>query len=1066
MRNTPGLWSEFDQTVREWASKGYATIRKHEKGGPGFFIPTFMVVREDKASTKFRLIVNGKFEFKQKSINHFLLSGPNVMNRLQDVLIRFRYHKYVVTCDVANMFLRVKVPEKDQKYLRFFFRDSAGEIKVVQMSSHAFGLTQSPFVVIHAVQTQAKVSSILREGSRKAVLEDSIVDDILTGCKTFQQLEEMRKEISGFYESINMQVHKWATNSPTLRDGLKPEERASSVNLGADAEELFCSTDEEIPSIKCLGVLWHPETDMLQFFHEKEPDAVKWTMRKISSWTSRLFDPLGLMCPLLLEGKLVMQSLWRLGLSWDDPVPPEVARRYSLWLRRAETSHLSHIARRVKPPYRSLEEKLIIFTDASSQAQAAVAYLYCRGQDRCSGRLWAARQKISSLNKSETISRLELEGAVMGVELARSICKAMRWDMSSVLYYTDSTTVLWWLRTHKELDVFVGNRVCRILDHSGASQWFHVNTKSNPADLPTRGLSGRLLAKSALWWEGPSFFSRPRGSWPAQPPVVETRECADGYRKEEKRRVEHWLCLNRGEEAGRDPRSGLLDAFWLDLVCQNNNLERGLGVAAQVYSFLGKFTRFNWETNTRLARRGVQVLVVRAAQSAGLPDLLRSVVNGTKVPKEFKDLNPMLDSSGLLRLGGRLQYSTRLPMAVRCPLILNGKHFYARRFLENIHENELRHCGGRRTLMAESRWKAWVSGLARLARKVTRSCTHCSRSCKVRPIKIDEAPLHYTRLPLAKGCAFSEIGIDMAGPFYVKLGRGRTVGKRFVLLFSCCWTRALSLEVMDSASTESCVSAFLRHCNVFGYPSYVNSDRGTNLVGLDRHYKEQWSVLESAFNQHKIRWPEIEWNFNPPYSPRFTGHVEIMVKITKNSLRKVLGQPQYLFQEEELRTLIKVVQGYSNRRPLSEPSDDPNDPPPLVPADFLLTGSRFLGGIPELQFENYSLKTRKEMLGKVTREMWHALTSEFILELQRFERERGGKTLKVGDLVFLLDKTLPSGKYCIGRIKSEFTNPDGKARSFLIEHRGQTLKRSLMTLAPFFVENQNDPENVDEKWQH
>ena len=49
--------------------------------------------------------------------------------------------------------------------------------------------------------------------------------------------------------------------------------------------------------------------------------------------------------------------------------------------------------RRVKQPFRSEDERLVIFTDASSQAQAAVAYLWCSNDQRQAGRIWAAKQK-------------------------------------------------------------------------------------------------------------------------------------------------------------------------------------------------------------------------------------------------------------------------------------------------------------------------------------------------------------------------------------------------------------------------------------------------------------------------------------------------------------------------------------------------------------------------------------------------------------------------------------------------------------------------------------------------
>ena len=126
MKARPGLWEEFAKNVSEWLEKGYAEMLDFHLRNEGFFIPTFMVVREDKSTTKYRLIVNGKFQFNDKSINDYLLSGPNVMNRLDEVLIRFRYHKYVLTCDISNMFLRVGVPQKDRKILKVLLSNRNG----------------------------------------------------------------------------------------------------------------------------------------------------------------------------------------------------------------------------------------------------------------------------------------------------------------------------------------------------------------------------------------------------------------------------------------------------------------------------------------------------------------------------------------------------------------------------------------------------------------------------------------------------------------------------------------------------------------------------------------------------------------------------------------------------------------------------------------------------------------------------------------------------------------------------------------------------------------------------
>ena len=214
------------------------------------------------------------------------------MNKLTDVLLRFRYHKYVLTCDISNMFLRIKVPEKDRQFLRFYHRNNKGQLQIIEMCSHAFGLTQSPFVVINAVRERALQLQDKFPDAANAVLKDSIVDDILTGCRTLRKLVLIKEEIISLYDTMQMTAHKWATNSPSLRESIPESERAVSVNLGEDSADLFCNDDSKIPSIKCLGILWHPENDKLQFICSKEEKKDSWSMREISSRASKTFRSL------------------------------------------------------------------------------------------------------------------------------------------------------------------------------------------------------------------------------------------------------------------------------------------------------------------------------------------------------------------------------------------------------------------------------------------------------------------------------------------------------------------------------------------------------------------------------------------------------------------------------------------------------------------------------------------------------------------------------------------------------------------------------------------------------
>ncbi|XP_035918682.1 uncharacterized protein LOC118516961 [Anopheles stephensi] len=57
-------------------------------------------------------------------------------------------------------------------------------------------------------------------------------------------------------------------------------------------------------------------------------DTTTITMRSILSNIARMFDPLGLIAPVIIRAKLLMQELWLQKIGWDDPVPVHI---YNKW---------------------------------------------------------------------------------------------------------------------------------------------------------------------------------------------------------------------------------------------------------------------------------------------------------------------------------------------------------------------------------------------------------------------------------------------------------------------------------------------------------------------------------------------------------------------------------------------------------------------------------------------------------------------------------------------------------------------------------------------------------------
>ena len=185
----------FNQTVIEWINKNIACYV--ESTQLRYFIPTFMVVRADKATSAYRLVVDGARKFQGTSINDRLLPGPSMIHHIFDVLCRFRMGSFAFTCDVQTMYLNVKVDPKDRKYLGIFFREAANQpLRTVQLTSHPFGLTSSPYVAMQVVARHASARSDSYPLAGQAVAGSVIVDDFVVSGDNAEVLGHTLQQIT------------------------------------------------------------------------------------------------------------------------------------------------------------------------------------------------------------------------------------------------------------------------------------------------------------------------------------------------------------------------------------------------------------------------------------------------------------------------------------------------------------------------------------------------------------------------------------------------------------------------------------------------------------------------------------------------------------------------------------------------------------------------------------------------------------------------------------------------------------------------------------------------------
>ena len=284
---------------------------------------------------------------------------------------------------------------------------------------------------------------------------------------------------------------KEITTNPQALEGIQVESRGEEVT--------------EYGMLRTLGVQWNSSSDAFEF--KLEMPQVTDSKREILSAISSVYDPMGLIAPFMLTAKKILQQIS--GGGWDDPVPSEVLDQWRGWCDQLACLRLLEVPRCIKPVELGViaDYELHLFSDASFSGYGCCAYLRMTDEEgRIVVTLLMAKSRVTPLRQM-TIPRLELSAAVTAVKVACFLRRELSHLDLSLHFWCDSKVVLGYIANEaKRFHVFVANRIQFIRDHSDPAQWHFVGTKSNPADLVSRGLSAKELVASKMWQQGPEFL--------------------------------------------------------------------------------------------------------------------------------------------------------------------------------------------------------------------------------------------------------------------------------------------------------------------------------------------------------------------------------------------------------------------------------------------------------------------------------------------------------------------------------------------------------------------------------
>ena len=1037
LEKTSELKASYAQTIKDDFDKGYIVqVDKSDcfriDNTREWYLPHHPVFHHHKPG-KVRRVLNGAAKFHGVSLNGKLLTGPDLLQTLIHVLMRFRQHPYAVSADIEGMFLQVGVIPEDRPSLRFLWReDPATDVAVYQYVRHIFGSKDSPTCANYALQQTARDNRTQFLEAANSVENHFYMDDYLESSPTVNEATKKAQDLVEMLAKGGFKLTKFVSNVPSLVNYVDPSSQPST-----ESTEKVLVTDEETSHV--LGLKWNHSRDTLVVSRGTTPDLNRpITQRIVLSLVSAVYDPIGLVAPYTVTARLLLKDIWRLsGQQWDNNLRDDVSEKFLEWA--AELPKLSEITI-ARSYFRGTIEnvELHVFGDSSQDVFSAVAFLRARVDSNEGTETQLAyvfgKARVAPM-KVLTIPKLELQAALLAARLKDEIQQALTVPVERTFMWTDSTTVLQWLHSIDKKPVFVANRVAEILELTTVDEWNHVPTADNPADAGTRGLPANSLLDSP-WLKGPKFLMT--SDWPFQP----TEEILKiKLKNSDPHEVNTKPVYQEATANTASVSSNVLTLEWQ----KYSSYEKLLRIVAYILRILPKFscnrTKTGSITNPVELESAEQKLFF-LVQSESFPNETKILLKSHPVsrPSIIKDFSPFIGSNGLLRAQGRTKNLEVANFDVKHPILLDSRHPAVRLFLEHLHE---KHCHqGVEYLRALIQQKFAIVKLRTTLRTIQTRCVTC-RKRKAETLTPIMADLPKERLAFAAR-PFTNTGLDYFGPFYVSVKR--CTEKRWGFLFTCLTTRAVHFEVVPSMDTSSCVMGIERFVARRCIPSVIWSDNGTNFVATEKELLQnvlKWnhqSIAESMVKKG------VNWKFNPPSAPHHGGVWERLVRSFKHTFYAILGNRR--LTDEILTTVFCLVEQSLNARPLVPASADATDLDALTPNHFLLgTAGSSLPSHSNCDFDHRKRYARAQAYSDA---IWNRWLREYVPTLNRRSKwsSQSARQLKTGDLVWIVEPTSPRGYYPLARVVKLNFGSDAVARSAEVKTTSGNLVRPVVKLAP------------------
>ena len=747
LADSPSLLHLYHSIITDQETRGFIEKVKSTGQPPNVHYLPHHPVKKESATTPIRIVYDcsSRQSTTHTSLNDCLQVGPPFLNDLCSILLRFRTHTFAFTADIEKAFLHVKLHESDRDSTRFLWlsdlNNPFGALTTYRFKVVPFGTSSSPFMLNATLDLHLKKfpSSVAKDMS-----SNLYVDNLISGCDSEQQLMDYYTQSRCIMNQAKFNLRSWSSNSQRLRARAERDQTSDSSTC-----------------VNLLGLRWNTLDDKLGFIPKRFPSLTSsplTTTRDILRDSAQIYDPLGLLTPITVKAKLLLQALWKKKVDWDEPVDQETRDD---WQHIA--SDIQEVTTYVYPrcyftrPFRLITTKqLHVFADASLCAYGAVAYLVDKQRDQTT--LVMSRSRVAPV-RSITLPKLELMAAVIATRVASFFIQSLHLTSNdtTIHLWSDRQITLHWIYDIKQTATtkpFIANRVMEITQTFPASVWTYVPTDDNPADLLTRGISAEQLKSSQLWLYGPSWLIS-TDQWPTWSPasVLHLQNIAI----EETQETNDERVINPANTSGIHL---VIDAY------RYSRLTKLLKVTVYVHRLCHNLKHPLDKITGPVTAKELSDATMLWIKTSQQLEYFKEIANLTSKPAKrtllVHQLKLFLDSRGFLCCGGRI-HNAPISELAKFPYLLSPKHPITKLLVYATHERL--HHAGVSSMITAIRQLYWIPAIRVYVKKLLRKCVTCVRLTGKPYRPPDPPPLPKARIE--DPTPFSVCGVDFTGAMYI-----------------------------------------------------------------------------------------------------------------------------------------------------------------------------------------------------------------------------------------------------------------------------------------------------------